>query len=119
MPFHASSLAIVQSTRMRSTSPACTHGRGSPSACAARIFWVSVIGRLRVIEVSGCQIPRACANASAHLVEPPHEADDALLDRHLGKIVKLFFGAAHVGERERDVARLVGAAIEDRALAER
>ena len=44
MPFQASSLAMVQSTRMRSTSPACTYGRVSPTACAAKIFWVKVIG---------------------------------------------------------------------------
>src|SRR5690348_1778884 len=44
MPFHASSLAMVQSTETCSTSPACTHGRGRLRACAARIFWVRVIG---------------------------------------------------------------------------
>src|SRR5579875_172761 len=44
MPFQASSLAIVQSTRMRKTSPACTYGRGKLTACCARIFCVSVMG---------------------------------------------------------------------------
>src|SRR6185437_5753065 len=44
MPFQASSLAMVQSTRMRSISPVCAHGRGSVTAWCASIFWVSVIG---------------------------------------------------------------------------
>src|SRR5438093_10594217 len=44
MPFHASSLAMVQSTETCRTSPACTHGRGRLRACAARIFWVRVMG---------------------------------------------------------------------------
>src|SRR6267378_1811125 len=44
MPFHASSLAMVQSTETCKTSPACTHGRARLRACAARIFWVRVIG---------------------------------------------------------------------------
>src|SRR5437868_14836652 len=50
MPFQASSLAMVQSTSTWSTSPACTHGRASPWACAARIFCVSVIGREEAME---------------------------------------------------------------------
>src|SRR6202171_4265266 len=45
MPFHASSLAMVQSTEIWRTSPNWTHGRGKLRVCAARIFWVSVIGR--------------------------------------------------------------------------
>ncbi len=44
MPFQASSLAMVQSTRMRNISPVCAHGRGSLTAWCARIFCVSVIG---------------------------------------------------------------------------
>ena len=44
MPFHASSLAMVQSTPICSTSPACTYGLVRFRACAARIFCVSVMG---------------------------------------------------------------------------
>src|SRR6266446_1408291 len=35
---------MVQSTETCKTSPACTHGRARLRACAARIFWVRVIG---------------------------------------------------------------------------
>src|SRR5258706_11356285 len=49
MPFQASSLAMVQSTRTRSMSPVSTHGRCEPTACCARIFWVNVIGRRSVL----------------------------------------------------------------------
>src|SRR5690606_12279598 len=59
IPFQASSEAIVQSTRMRRTSPASTHGRLCPIAWAARIFCVRVMGR-RLIGLSynykGCKI---------------------------------------------------------------
>src|SRR5215469_12608033 len=44
MPFQASSLAIVQSTFIRSMSPVSTQGRGRLTACCARIFCVNVIG---------------------------------------------------------------------------
>src|SRR4051812_7188458 len=51
MPFQASSLAMVQSTRIWSMSPACTQGRGRPIAWCARIFCVSVIGRRVVVAI--------------------------------------------------------------------
>src|SRR5215472_5328964 len=67
MPFHASSLDIVQSTRRRSMSPVSTYGRASPIACWARIFCVNVIGR-------------RCASLDTAVLQSAHEA--ALRARH-------------------------------------
>ena len=50
MPFHASSLAMVQSTSTCKTSPACTQGLGRLVAWAAMIFCVSVMGFGSAIE---------------------------------------------------------------------
>src|SRR5256885_14065974 len=70
MPFHASSLAMVQSTETCRTSPACTQGRGRLRAWAARIFWVRVIG-LRVGSAMGAAtcielLPRATGAPSKY-----------------------------------------------------
>src|SRR5882762_411933 len=58
MPFQASSLAMVQSTEICRTSPTWTQGRGRLRACAARIFWVSVIGRADAEGIERCYMHR-------------------------------------------------------------
>src|SRR5262245_24643014 len=67
---------MVQSTRIWSTSPACTQGRARFCAWCARIFCVSVIGLRSVgVDMSGLLYPSAlaCAAPSACGVSPPSE----------------------------------------------
>src|SRR5262245_25448924 len=122
MPFHASSEAMVQSTRIWSTSPARTKSRPCPTAWAARIFCVNVMG-LRGFEEGDCIVVRSpCGSgwlcdgrrdaapgpsAAPLLLEPAREADDPVLDRHLRRVVKLGGGAGDVGIRDRHITRLV------------
>src|SRR4051812_42291596 len=89
---------MVQSTLMRTMSPACTHGRFKPFAWCARIFSVSVIGCVCAVAIRGnklsarqCEVNERSASGSPILEYEP--VDRAPRDLH---------EEVRAGKRDRD-----------------